>query len=98
MLGPFHFDGDELAAAGNDEIHLRARLGAQVMQFAAAQVLQAFSQLDAHPLLEHGAGIRPDCGCFQRQFGSKTAPWSRLLRGLPENAVTRNPRNMSSGN
>jgi len=27
----------------------------QVMQFVAAQVLQAFPQLDAPPMLEHGA-------------------------------------------
>lgn len=73
VLGPLDFDRGEPLATGDDEIHFRARLAALVMQFSAAQVLQAFPQLNAHPLLEQGARIRPDGGSFQRQFRSGIA-------------------------
>lgn len=49
MLGPLHLDGDEPAGAGNDDVHFRTGLGAQIIQLAAGEVLQAFPQLDAHP-------------------------------------------------
>ncbi len=73
QLHPFHFDGDESATTRYDEIHLRAGLGAQVVELAAAEVLQAFPQLDAHPLLENRAGIRPDGSSLQGQLGSGIA-------------------------
>lgn len=41
----------ERASAGDDEVHFRAVLGAQVVQRAGAEILEAFPQLDAHPLL-----------------------------------------------
>ena len=57
VFGPLHLDGGERASPVNDEVHLRAVFGAEMIQFALAEVLETLPQFNSDPLLEKPAHI-----------------------------------------
>jgi hypothetical protein len=73
---------------------------------ASSEVLQALPQLDADPVLERRTGVGPTAAEVSgisaaacrtpRSKKQKRSVDRTPLRGLPKNAVTRNPMNMSS--
>ena len=73
VVGPLQLEGSEFALALDDEVDFRAGLGAQVVEFAGAEILQPLPEFDAHPLLEDRAGIGQHRRGLERQFGGGMA-------------------------